>query len=392
MSLKEQIRSLLPNWFWLHSMLSKQKIKQFYRYRISEEDIREAESDYAKKAELVDKLTARWKQYSIAVDKEIDRILANAPKYIARNDHEFLRCDMRFSRFAYGFQPDEYLCFDLEGKSIDEKRAFVSDLERSKYVCQMNDIVDFTLFMDKARTYERFGEFYCREATSISCRDDLDRFMNFVESHPVFVRKRTDLSKGDSVEKVDTKGFSGDRLLSIFDDMVSSGNYIVEELVCQSATMAAFNSSSVNTIRCITFNTEDGIESPYCFMKVGHEGSFVDNAGAGGLLIGVDVETGRLGTDAFDEFGSRYEFHPDTGVRFKGSQLPDWQSMLEICKTASRQIPSVGYIGWDMAHTDDGWVVIEGNGGGQMIGPQIVWQRGIKADVEEIMGRMRLYA
>ena len=48
-------------------------------------------------------------------------------------------------------------------------------------------------------------------------------------------------------------------------------------------------------------------------------------------------------------------------------------------------MPTVEYIGWDLAHTDNGWVVIEGNGGGQFIGPQIVWKRGFKNEIEKLI-------
>ena len=53
-------------------------------------------------------------------------------------------------------------------------------------------------------------------------------------------------------------------------------------------------------------------------------------------------------------------------------------------------MPSVKYIGWDFAHTDDGWVIIEGNGRSQMIGPQTVFKRGIKAEVKGFMQDMDL--
>lgn len=392
MSIKEKVRSALPNWFWLHSALSKQKIRQYYRYRISEQDIQNAESNWNYKRSLVDRLSKEWLGYTKAVDKEIDLVLARAPEYQSRDDLELIRCDMRFCRYAYGFQPDEYLCFHLEGKKPDEKRAFVSDMDRNKYVCQMNDIVDFTLFMDKYRTYERFKELYCRDAVSVRDRCDRDEFLQFVSKHPVFVLKRTDLSKGDSVEKIDATCMNSEQLDVIFDGMCGDGSYIAEELVNQSSLMSKLNTSSVNTIRCITFNTEDGIIAPYCFLKVGRAGSFVDNGGAGGLLVGIDVSNGMLSTNAFDEYGQEYQVHPDSKMRFKGYQLPEWQSMLEICRNASERIPSVGYIGWDMAHTDDGWIVIEGNAGSQMIGPQIVWQCGIKNEVEQLMSKMRLYA
>ena len=151
----------------------------------------------------------------------------------------------------------------------------------------------------------------------------------------------------------------------------------------QSAKTAVFNDSSVNTVRCITLKTKNDMLVPYCFMRTGRSGAFVDNGGAGGLFVGIDPETGVLGTDGVDERGVRYNAHPDSGLRFQGYQLPDWSKMISTCKEMAMQIPTVRMIGWDMAYTDKGWIVIEGNGLTEVIGPQCTWLRGIRKDIED---------
>jgi glutathione synthase/RimK-type ligase-like ATP-grasp enzyme len=153
--------------------------------------------------------------------------------------------------------------------------------------------------------------------------------------------------------------------------------------------MAIFNESSVNTVRCMTFCTSEGIVVPYCFMRVGRSGSFVDNGGAGGIIIGVNPHTGVVDTDGFDEYNNHYFLHPDSGITFKGFKIPDWERMLNICKSAALKITEMGFLSWDMAHTDDGWSVIEVNGVGQLIGPQIVYRRGIKKEIEQYLASMK---
>ena len=54
-----------------------------------------------------------------------------------------------------------------------------------------------------------------------------------------------------------------------------------------------------------------------------------------------------------------------------------------MCKTMSEEMPTVRMIGWDMAYTDRGWIVIEGNALTEVIGPQSTWLQGIRADVEK---------
>lgn len=73
--------------------------------------------------------------------------------------------------------------------------------------------------------------------------------------------------------------------------------------------------------------------------------------------------------------------HPDSKIKFKNYQLPEWSEVIRICKEMSAMIPTVQWIGWDMAYTDNGWIVIEGNALTEVIGPQSTWQRGIRDDI-----------
>ena len=120
-----------------------------------------------------------------------------------------------------------------------------------------------------------------------------------------------------------------------FEKLISSGTWLLEERVIQRKEMGCFNESSVNTVRCMTFKTRDGIVVPYCFMRTGRNGAFVDNGGSGGLLMGIDVTNGVVDTDALDEYGVKYETHPDSGIAFKGFVIPEWGELLAICKNAA---------------------------------------------------------
>ena len=66
--------------------------------------------------------------------------------------------------------------------------------------------------------------------------------------------------------------------------------------------------------------------------------------------------------------------------------------MIELSKQLSAMTPSVKFVGWDFAHTDQGWAIIEGNGMSQLIGPQIVWERPVKAEMERCLKDMDLLA
>ena len=76
--------------------------------------------------------------------------------------------------------------------------------------------------------------------------------------------------------------------------------------------------------------------------------------------------------------------HPDSGVFFPGYQLPDWEQALETVSACMQFVPEVKYTGWNLAHTQNGWVVVEGNLRGQFVG-QMPLRKGCTKEIEAIL-------
>lgn len=316
------------------------------------------------------------------IEDELDIILSRS--YLSKTETitDDLKSDMLFWYFAYGFTFNEYLCYQFIDKSREERMRFLSDRESVLLGYDMNDINDMVVFGDKMNTYERYCDYFGREAISLESALDYDKYLAFIKKYDIFVKKNVFKSCGQGVELIDISTV-GKTERELFEDFLLEGKVILEEVVKQGKETAAFNESSVNTIRCITLKTKIDTLVPYCFMKTGRSGAFVDNGGAGGILVGVNSATGALGTDGVDENGIRYDTHPDSKIKFKGYQLPEWDKMISICKSMAEATPKVRMIGWDMAYTDYGWIVIEGNAMTEVIGPQSTWLRGIREDVNK---------
>lgn len=375
----------------LHKSYNRSRFLYHRGYYVPSERVAQAEADPQSRRALLSEYTEKWKTLTERTNQEIDEILARAPQYRERGHDAALREDMMFCRFAYGFKPDEYLAYCLEQKNPPERKAYVSSRDLLCMIYQVNDRMDYRVYNDKAKTYERFAPYYHREAVSISREEDYEGFLDYIHRHPVFVKKKVSEAMGRSVELIDSAN-CGKTERELFSGLIAQGKCLLEERVIQSAAFAALNQSSVNTVRCITYYTRHGVEVPYCFIKIGRKGSFVDNGGAGGILVGIDSHSGKFNTDGFDEFITRYEKHPDSGIHFQGYQLPDIPQLIELSKQLSAMTPSVKFVGWDFAHTDQGWAIIEGNGMSQLIGPQIVWERPVKAEMERCLKDMDLLA
>lgn len=390
-NVKQCVQRNCPKWPWLIKWITNAKIRTTETSILIPDRIVEKFNSLEERNTFVAKWCEKFPKKTKELNKRINELLECSIVFADRVDKQNEKNQMLFYYFGYGYIPEEYILYKLYDKTHAEIAEYVSNIERRIYTLQMNGIIDILKVSDKWEEYKAFREYYKREVIVIEKNDDFDKFESFVSEHPIFVKKQVWESFGNSVECIDCSS-QDVNLKEVFCRILSGGKSILEEKIVQSEEMAAFNTSSVNTVRCTSYLTKHGTVIPHCFMKAGRNGSFVDNGGAGGILIGIDAVTGVTSSDGYDEIGNVYISHPNTGYELKGVQIPEWDSLLKITKELAEKAYPVKYIGWDFAHTENGWVLVEANGGGQMIGQQTTLGRGIKAEIQKLMSDMDLMA
>jgi Sugar-transfer associated ATP-grasp len=91
-----------------------------------------------------------------------------------------------------------------------------------------------------------------------------------------------------------------------------------------------------------------------------------DNFAAGGLAAPIDLATGRLGPAVRKDLSlldAPAVVHPQTGARIEGHQLTHWADAVSLVLRAHEAVGCKGVpvIGWDVALTAEGPVLVEGN-------------------------------
>jgi hypothetical protein len=139
--------------------------------------------------------------------------------------------------------------------------------------------------------------------------------------------------------------------------------YLFQERITQHPEMARLNPSSVNTIRLITFNNHGKVDVFCATQRIGAHNQPVDNWASGGIVVGIELETGRLREHGLFKpgKGGRVEVHPDTGVAFKGYKIPFFEESVQQAVQLHKYLYGIHSIGWDIAITDNGPIFIEGN-------------------------------
>jgi hypothetical protein len=140
--------------------------------------------------------------------------------------------------------------------------------------------------------------------------------------------------------------------------------WLFQHFVRQHPFMLELAPFAVNTCRVITFVTASGESKVHlAALRLGRRGSAADNWDKGGLSVHVDPLNGRLGRGVFKpRYGGQWvSAHPDTGVAFEGRAVPMWEEVLGVCRRAAAALSGVRSVGWDVALTAEGPVILEGN-------------------------------
>jgi hypothetical protein len=141
---------------------------------------------------------------------------------------------------------------------------------------------------------------------------------------------------------------------------------IVQRRVRPHCALADLTSGALPTIRVTTCLNERGdpeIVGAVLRMAIGGNRT-VDNLHAGGIATNVGLGDGvlssasNLGMDAKLGWLDR---HPDTGAQISGRTLPLWSDTKALAIRAHRSFSDRVLVGWDIAITDDGPVIVEGN-------------------------------
>jgi len=138
--------------------------------------------------------------------------------------------------------------------------------------------------------------------------------------------------------------------------------------------------NALPTVRVVTILDEAGAPEVVSatFRFASDPAAQVDNMKAGGLIAAVDLDGGTLGLACRGYGGSDHAAHPVTGAEIVGQALPDWPAVKALAVRAHAEaFADYALIGWDIAMTPDGPLLIEGNGKPGVLMPQRAARRGL---------------
>ncbi|MEQ9811820.1 MAG: CapA family protein [Azospirillaceae bacterium] len=158
----------------------------------------------------------------------------------------------------------------------------------------------------------------------------------------------------------------------------SAGTMLLQDVIAQHPALDVIHAGSLNTVRGLSYLDRRGTARMVgATLRLGVAEAIVDNASAGGLFCGIDLDSGGLMAHAYDKSGKAFARHPTSGWPFDGTGIPGLDAAFAICIRGHELLGRPSTIGWDVAIGPDGPVVLEAN---------TLWMALLHAKVDRYVG------
>lgn len=256
----------------------------------------------------------------------------------------------------------EYFNFRFYEISDAEKQTYAGTGYMYEYQLQMNPAASRNVLEDKLTFLKDYGRFVQHGFASLT---NLEKDASAAEK--LLANKSGKIvlkdSKGQCGIGIVVKQTRGLTPALLVESLKETHNDFAEEFVTQHSDLMRLSPSGLNTIRIITQLDKNKVVNILgCRLRITINSS-VDNLAAGNIAAPIDEVTGVVaGPGVYSDITKGEEYvHPVTGVPVVGFQVPYWNETITMIKNAALVNTNNRSIGWDVAITQNGPELIEGN-------------------------------
>lgn len=219
--------------------------------------------------------------------------------------------------------------------------------------------------------------FFEGEVFKVKNSEDLFTFFNHVfdktKLQSIFIKPLAQYG-GAGCFKINKNNLKED--IEHCNEYVIGTGYIHEEVIQQHEVINKIHENCINSIRLLLYVDKNKIANIIvAYMRFGVGKSVVDNVSSGGFQVGLNLETGTLQEKGYQDMefgGAEFYKHPTSGFLFKNFKIPYFKEVLDLTNKASDFLPD-RIIGWDIAITPNGPILIEANEYPSIFGPDIIY-------------------
>jgi len=293
--------------------------------------------------------------------------------------------DVLLSSLKYNVSFIEYFLFRFWEKGNDERKEWAGTGFMYEYQGQMNPRKCRDELEDKTKFYRIYRQYMLHKAADINdltSNSDIFKLIQKTLSGKIVFK----IKGGNCGRKILVKNICEFESVDSLVDYMKNNKYdLIEEYIIQHKEMIRLAPSAVNTVR--VFTQLDNKNNPVilgCRLRIGING-VVDNLAAGNIAAPIDIETGIVFDSGIysDITKPDEKIHPITKVPIVGFQIPFWNETINLAKNVAMVNPVNRSVGWDIAITENGPDLIEGNREWCKLVYQMPVRKGLKNVLEQ---------
>ena len=264
---------------------------------------------------------------------------------------DMTKCGLKYQAGYYDYQEFEFYNLNKE-----QRETYLTRGKNNEIIKKFNDKSKFYIFDNKEEMYKIYNKFLKRQWMVLN-ENNYNDFLDFFKQNKVIIVKPIDGEGGKGIEKYEYINDEESKI--VYSSLLFKKQLLVEQCIKQHPDMNKLYNKSVNTLRMFTFYKDGQAYFLQAILKVGN-GGVVDNFSSGGMYTYVDDE-GTVYAEAIDQMDNKYYKHPISNETIVGFKVPMFKEAVRMVKEAAKVVTEMGYIGWDVAISEDGPVLVEGN-------------------------------
>ena len=290
-----------------------------------------------------------------AIDKEKLNKLASDIAKRNNKSTSYVKRDMIKNFIKYGIGYTDYLKGDYINLTSEQKKTYVTTKSYYKLLRYLNNPKYDATMSDKIVFNKIFDKYLGRSWIDLR-RTSLEEFKKFLKGKKnVFAKPPTDFG-GHGIEKISVKDIED--VQKLYQRLKSKKLNLIEEEIIQAKELDKLNPYAVNSFRIVTLVKDNKAYILANALRIN-----IDDA----IAIGCQdaymrlSEDGKICSRVVDDVANVYEEHPIAKIKFSTVKVPYVKEAFDMALKAALEVPEVRYVGWDIAITEKGPVIMEGN-------------------------------
>ena len=266
----------------------------------------------------------------------------------------YVKMDMIKNFLQYGIGYTDYLKSDYINLSKEQKKTYVTTKSYYKILKYLNNNEYKATMADKVIFNKIFKDYLGREWIDLEV-STLEQFKEFVKNKEnVFAKLPNDFG-AHGIRKIVVKN---ENLDALYTELKEKGLFLIEEEIIQHEELNKLNPFAVNPYRLVTLVKDGKAYLMADALRINIDDDIAVGCNDAYMRLGED---GKICSNVIDDYANIYTEHPIKKVKFDTVTIPFVKESWELALKAALEVPEVRYVGWDIAITNNGPVIMEGN-------------------------------